>query len=146
LGGVPGHDDLGIAGLGLEFNVGYWPGGTLPRDRIEFSRQLDRWSLLGLPLAIFLTMPSSAERSSPERISAMTPRAGRDGPSPETQRLRAEQLLPLGLAKHYVQGLFWGQLCDADPGGLAHGGLFDATHRPKPVLDVLASIRQRYLQ
>ena len=49
---------LGLAGLMLEINVGYLPGGTLPRHPLEFSRQLDAWSLLGLPLWLSLCAPS----------------------------------------------------------------------------------------
>ena len=39
--------DLGLAGIGIEFNIGYQPGGTAPRELLEYSRQLDRWSVLG---------------------------------------------------------------------------------------------------
>ncbi|MCH7726815.1 MAG: endo-1,4-beta-xylanase, partial [Planctomycetes bacterium] len=55
--------DLGVAGIGLEINFGYWPGGTLPREAIEISRQIDYWhTILGLPLLIMLTIPSSDEK------------------------------------------------------------------------------------
>ena len=50
---------LGLAGLMLEINVGYSPGGTLPRHPLEFSRLLDAWSLLGLPLWLSLCAPSA---------------------------------------------------------------------------------------
>ena len=49
---------LGLTGLALEINVGYYPGGTLPRDAVDFGRQLDYWSLLGLPLYLTITVPS----------------------------------------------------------------------------------------
>ena len=39
-----------LSGLVLEVNLGYRPGCTLPRTPLEFSRHLDYWSLLGLPL------------------------------------------------------------------------------------------------
>lgn len=52
--------DLGLAGIGLELNLGYWPHGTLPRDLLEISSQIDRWSMLGLPLVLYLTVPSDA--------------------------------------------------------------------------------------
>ena len=50
--------DLGVSGFGLEINMGYWPDGTLPRDVLEICRMIDRWSSLGLPLVIILTIPS----------------------------------------------------------------------------------------
>ncbi len=51
--------DLGLSGIGLEINLGYTPGGTEPRDVIEFGRQMDRWSTLGLPLLVSLTAASA---------------------------------------------------------------------------------------
>ena len=53
--------ELGVGGVALEMNLGYWPGGCLPRDLLAISRHLDRWSLLGIPLIVYLTMPSSAD-------------------------------------------------------------------------------------
>ena len=50
--------DLGVAGVAMEMNLGYWPGGTQPRDLLAISRHLDRWSLLGIPLLAYLTLPS----------------------------------------------------------------------------------------
>jgi hypothetical protein len=51
--------ELGLAGVGLEINYGYWPGGTLPRDALEVSRHIDRWSQLGVPLMAFLSVPAA---------------------------------------------------------------------------------------
>ena len=39
--------DLGLSGLALELDFDHWPGGSLPRDPIEVSRLIDRWSMLG---------------------------------------------------------------------------------------------------
>src|SRR5262249_41390926 len=52
--------DLGLAGIGLEINLGYAPSGSEPRDVLEFSRQMDRWSTLGLPLLVILNVPGGA--------------------------------------------------------------------------------------
>ncbi|MFN9957685.1 MAG: hypothetical protein ACK55I_31655, partial [bacterium] len=49
--------DLGLSGIGLEINHNYWPGGSLPRDLLEFNRLIDQWSLLGLPLMFLLRQP-----------------------------------------------------------------------------------------
>jgi hypothetical protein len=137
--------DLGIAGIGLEFNVGYWPHGTFQRDRIEFSRQLDRWSLLGLPLVIYLSAPSSSSREPASRVAARVPADALNAPSLESQQRQVQHLAPLLLAKHYVQGLFWNEFSDVDVCDFANGGLFDATGREKPILDVLTSLRKQYL-
>ncbi|MFV1966349.1 MAG: endo-1,4-beta-xylanase [Pirellulaceae bacterium] len=138
--------DLGVAGVGLELNMGYWPGGTLMRDRIEISRQLDRWSLLGLPLVVFLSIPSSGEPAPDgQRKTRASATDTTTNLSPEHQQAAIQKLMPLLLAKSCVQGLFWNQLSDADPCEFAHGGLFDAESRPKPLLDTLISLRQQYL-
>jgi hypothetical protein len=52
--------DLGLAGIGLELNLGYWPHGTLPRDPLDISSQIDRWSVLGIPLVLYLAVPSGS--------------------------------------------------------------------------------------
>ena len=51
--------DLGLAGIGFELNFGDGDVATLPRDWLEISRQIDRWTLLGLPVLIFPTMPNA---------------------------------------------------------------------------------------
>jgi hypothetical protein len=137
--------DLGVAGLGLELNTGYWPGGTLPRDAVEFSRQLDRWSACGLPLIVFLTIPSgegSSNLAQPgvmaaERPAVLTPFEG--------QERRAEQLIALLLAKHYVQGVYWNQFADSEGCEFVTGGLFDAASQAKPVLRTMMALRERFL-
>ena len=48
---------LDLAGLMIEINMGYSPGGTLPRHVLEFSRQLDAWARLGLPLWLSICAP-----------------------------------------------------------------------------------------
>jgi len=63
--------DLGLSGLGLEINVGYQPGGSVHRGPLAFSRLVDNWSLLELPLLVALTLPSSAA-DDPPRPTAMS--------------------------------------------------------------------------
>lgn len=136
--------DLGIAGIGLELNLGYWPGGTLPRDLLSISQQIDRWSVLGLPLVIYVTLPSGCEVvDTASKFQPMPGFAG--GSTPETQQELAEQLLPLLMAKPLVQGIIWNQLTDAEPAEFAHGGIFDAEGLPKPVLATIASLRKQHL-
>jgi hypothetical protein len=49
--------DLGLSGLGLELNLNYWPGGSLPRDLIDISELIDHWNILGLPLLAQVSGP-----------------------------------------------------------------------------------------
>ena len=62
------RSNLGLAGVGLEMKVGYHPNGSSLRDVIEFSRQLDRWAMLGMPLLISLVVPGG-EGTDPEAKS-----------------------------------------------------------------------------
>ena len=68
--------ELGLAGIGLELNLGYWPHGTLPRDPLDISNQIDRWSVLGMPLVLYLAVPSGSpqpvHRASPPRARVET--------------------------------------------------------------------------
>ncbi len=135
---------MGIAGIGLELNLGYWTGGTLPRDVLTISQQIDRWSVLGLPLVIYVTIPSDCAVIDPaSKFQPMSGLAG--GSTPETQHALAEQILPLLMAKPFVQGVFWNQLTDAAPSQFAHGGLFDDKGLPKPILATFTSLRKQHL-
>jgi hypothetical protein len=135
--------ELSIAGIGLEINLGYWPGGTLPRHRLEISRMLDRWSMLGLPLLVYLSAPSGTDaknETSHRPLLKFT-----DGPSTEHQRQWAEGFLPIFLAKPFVQGIFWNQFSDDKTPGLPHGGLFDKSQNAKPVVEVFSAIKHEHL-
>ena len=138
--------DLGVAGIGLEINLGYWPEGTLPRDVLEISRQIDRWGELGLPLVILLAIPSNDEADPQARHPAKPIRhAVPGGLGPQSQSAMVEQLVSLMLAKPSVSGVIWTQLSDAQPHEFAHAGLFDAQDLPKPMAEVLSSIRRNHL-
>jgi hypothetical protein len=138
--------ELGLSGIGLEINFGYSPGGSQVRDVLEFSRLLDRWSLLGLPLLVMLTLPSSSAADPLARSPAQPlPYAAAGGATPESQREWIEQFVPMLLAKQPVQGIFWNQLSDSVPHDFAHGGLFDAAGQAKPVVEAFRNLRQQFV-
>jgi hypothetical protein len=136
--------DLGLSGIGLEIDVGYHPGGSIARGPLAISRLIDTWSLLELPLLVALTVPSSSGRDpqANEKVQVLT------GPNeeitPETQKAWIEQHVPVLLAKNTVQVILWNQLSDAEPHHFPHGGLLDAQNQPKPALEALRIIRQKY--
>jgi len=135
--------ELGLTGLALEINVGYCPGGTLPRDPLEFSRQIDFWSLLGVPLYLSVAVPSSSQ---PDPLAQRRTVASGGTWTPADQQAWTSRYLPLFLAKPSVRGVLWSQLRDSEPHSLPHGGLFDLRRHPKPALRQLASIRQAHLK
>jgi hypothetical protein len=135
--------DLGISGVGLEIHYGYWPSGTLPRDMLEMSRQLDRWSQIGVPLILFLSAPSSMGADSLARHPAhplvdLLP----GGVTPAWQQQLVSRLLPVALAKQSVQALVWDPWQDNQPHELPNAGLFDTRGRAKPALQTLMELRQ----
>jgi hypothetical protein len=138
--------DLGLAGVALELNIGYHPEGTLPRDPVEISRQIDRWSLLGVPLAVVLTAPSGTEEDSrAQKTARVLPTLAAEGSMPQWQRELVEWLVPLLAARLPVQAVLWNQLRDELPHDFPHGGLYDARGQAKPVLAALMQLRQQLL-
>ena len=133
--------DLGITGFGLEINLGYSPHGTLPRDLLDISRMVDRWSTFGLPLVILLTIPSAPSDDPKCRTVAF----GDPELTAESQARLTEEIVRTCLAKQVVQGVIWNQLYDGDSPSFPHGGLFTQDQSAKPVLDALRSVRQRFL-
>jgi hypothetical protein len=135
--------DLGMSGIGLELNVGYHPGGTLPRSPLAYSRLIDNWSLLELPLMVLLTVPSgtSEDRLANGKIRVL---AGSEV-TPATQSEWVERHVPLLMAKSTVQVVLWNQLSDAVDHDYPHGGLFDEKNEPKPALGAISKVRKEYL-
>ncbi len=134
---------LGLTGLAIEVNVGYQPNGTPPRDPLDTSRHLDYWSMLGVPVYLTLTAPSSGETDPLARRHA-TVQITDSGPS--SQADWADRHVPVFLAKPYVKGVLWNQLRDSEPHDFAHGGLFDARRNPKPAIERLGKIRHTHLR
>ena len=135
--------DLGLSGVMLELNLGYEPGGTLPRSLLDLNRRLDYWSLLNVPLYLTLCVPSSA---TPDPLSDQNVAVWPDTWDLGTQQSWINQHVPLFLSKSYVQGIFWKQLRDSESHELPHGGLFDSGGHPKPSLRQMAALRKAYLR
>ncbi len=141
-----GRSDLGMAGVGLEINLGYSPLGTLPRDLLEINRQIDRWSQLGLPLVVFVTMPSAETKDMLARTAGLPlPSLVAGGVSPQAQAELIAVLVPLLIARQPVQAVVWNQWRDDLPHDFPHGGLYDTMGQPKPGLKKLVEIRRQYL-
>ncbi|MHB0955926.1 MAG: hypothetical protein ACYC6N_11345 [Pirellulaceae bacterium] len=138
--------ELGVGGVALEMNLGYWPGGCLPRDLLAISRHLDRWSLLGIPLIVYLTMPSRTDQDpqavGPARVLV------RDAQTPEVPAMDqslARYILPLLLSKPALHAVVWNQWSDADPHEFPHSGVWDGQGHAKPLWSVLTDIRKTLL-
>jgi hypothetical protein len=134
--------DLGLSGVGLEINLGYSPGGTLPRDVLELSRLIDRWSTLNVPLLALITAPSSPVVSA-TALSKVTTIHDQLTPASQADLLRP--WIDMLLAKQAIHGVLWGQFADSEPQRWPHGGLLDTTGAPKPLVNVFAEARKQHL-
>ena len=136
---------LKLSAVAVEINMGYQPGGSHPRDRLEFSRLLDLWSYLGLPLHVTLTVPGAEVASAAIRGRPVPmPQTFPGGWSPENQAAWIKQYLPLLLAKPAVQAIFWNQLFDGDSEEFYAGGLFEPSGKPKPALSAITALRRKH--
>lgn len=138
--------DRGVSAVALEINLGYWPGGTQPRDLLAISRHLDVWSLLGIPLVVYLALPSGRgedpQKIGPARVVARGP----DQPHlPAIGQDLAGDIIRLMLNKPALRAVIWNQWSDEDPHEFPHSGLLDPQGTPKPLLNDLAAIRRQYL-
>jgi hypothetical protein len=138
--------DIGLAGIVLEIAPGYSAPGSHIRDLFDFSRLLDLYSLLNLPLHITLAMPSSAEPD-PVADPAVRVEAGQ-WPAPPDEMSQASwgaKWIALAVAKPFVRSVVWLQASDASPHLYPHGGLFRKDQTAKPLFPWLKSFRREIL-
>lgn len=121
--------DLGISGVGLEFDIELDDQGVPLRDLVQLNAYLDRWAVLGVPLIVFLTVPNGPQL---DAASDVTP------PS-------IERLTSFLMAKRNVHGLVWNQFCEGEA-GRPHAGLVDANRQPKPALQFFQDFCREYLE
>ncbi len=138
--------DLGLSGIGIEVACGYGPPGSHLRDLFDFSRLLDLYALLNLPLHVSLVAPSSTA-TDPLADPAVSVEADQwPGPIDEaTQAAWAMPFLALAVAKPFVRSVNWLQPSDSSPHLYPFGGLFRADGTPKPLLDTLRQFREVHL-
>lgn len=133
--------NLGVAGIALELNLGFAPGASCPRDPLAISRLVDRWSQLGVPLVVQLSLP----------LEDSADPASTSGAEPALRELRrwapnyVEILLRLLIAKQAVQAVVWNQATDQSDRLFPHAGVFAGSGTPKPALALLESLRRELL-
>ncbi len=136
-----------LTALDLELVMGVWPRGSYCRDRLELSRLLDLYSLLGVPLQVTLGYPSAAgpdDRADPGLETGGG--AWHEGYSPENQADWTSDYAALALCKPFVRALRWAHLSDAEPHRFPHAGLIDARGNVKPALERLRELRGKHLR
>jgi hypothetical protein len=137
------RSDLGLTSVGIEIAPGFTSPGSHLRDLFEFSRLLDLYSLLNVPLHLFMAIPSA---SGPDPGADPTTQVDvAQWPAPPDEVMQSTwgaRWLALGLAKPYVRSVTWLQASDSLPHVYPHGGLFQPDASPKPIFPWLQSLRQ----
>jgi hypothetical protein len=137
------RSDLGISSVGIEIAPGYTSPGSHLRDLFEFSRLLDLYSLLNVPLHLSMAIPSAAGPDSAADPGVQVDLPQWPAPPDEAvQSTWGARWLALGLAKPFVRSVTWLQASDAIPHLYPHAGLFRPDDTPKPILAWLQSLRQ----
>lgn len=92
---------IGLSEAHLDLRIGEVGGCSLPRHLLQFSRLMDQWSCLGLPLSVTLSFVGSHQAEA-------------------KQKALLKRYVPLLMAKDSVVGIYWGCLRDAN--GTPHNG------------------------
>ena len=134
-----------ISFLGVEVNLGYWPGGSVMRDPFQWIDMLDVWTHLGMPLVVILRAPTwstldgqttsaSGEVSAEKHVNVFD----REKDQQRIDYLRT--ILPMLVARPAVHGLIWSQWLDSDDDRYPHGGLENGAGQMKTVYQLLKSL------
>ena len=138
---------LPFAGFELEWHMGTSPRGSFCRDPLEASRLLDMFGLLGCPIQLALSYPSSTDRDLRADAEQSTGKAGYwHGVTTLAQAEWAETFTSLALAKGFVVGAFWDHLNDGLPHHFPNAGLVDAMGHRKPSFDRLRLLRETHFR
>lgn len=134
---------LGLDAVNLEIGIGYRPRGSASRDLLEFSRLIDQWSSLGIPLHITLAVPSSGtvDPASNPDLEVDLP-SWKSGWSETLQAEWIDHYLPMLVAKQSVVGVYWPHFSDLTPHRFPHAGLLRPDGTPKLALEHIARHRR----
>ncbi|APW63099.1 endo-1,4-beta-xylanase [Paludisphaera borealis] len=140
------RSDVGVSCIALEIAPGYSDPGSQMRDLFEFSRLLDLYALLNVPLHLQLVAPSSVESD-----AAADPNVQVEPwqwPQPPSEALQADwaaRWVSLAIAKPFVRSVKWLQASDASPHVYPNGGLHRGDSTAKPVFSRLQSLRKEWI-
>jgi hypothetical protein len=138
--------DLGLSGVALEIAPGFSAPGSHLRDLFEFSRQLDLYSLLNVPLHIWMALPSAAgDDPSADPAVRIEPAEWPEAPSEALQAAWGAKWMALAVAKPFVRSVTWLQASDAAPHLYPHAGLVRPDQTAKPLVSWLQMLRKETL-
>lgn len=138
---------VGLTRINLEIAVGFLPRSSGMRDILEFSRLIDLWSSLGVPLQVTMAFPSAA---TPDRLAnpdfEVSQPVWRETWSPEAQAEWVKLYLPVLMSKPSVMAVSWSHLSDGVAHRFPNSGLLYADGSPKPVVSEFHQLQATWNQ
>ena len=125
---------LGMAGIGIDFRMGYSTDATSPRGAVDIGNAIDRWATLGMPLMVTVGIPGGIGRDdhaiAPSTLLSTVTSPG--GPA-DHQLETAAPILRTLFAKPIVHAIVWDGWHDGKPHVHSHSGLIDAKGNERPL-------------
>lgn len=137
---------VGLSAVNLEFAVGYRPRGTALRDLMDFSRLLDQWGALGLPLNVQFSLPANANPDPNSDSDLEVDASQGQGWSEAQQADWVDRYLPLTMSKQGVMGVFWSHFQESAPHHFPNAGLIRDDSSPRPAFGKIVQLRKDYLK
>jgi hypothetical protein len=138
--------DLGLSSVAIEISPGYSSPGSFMRDLFELSRLLDLYSLLNVPLHVWMAIPSA---DGPDPVADPNVRVeSAQWPMPLDESLQASwgaKWIALAVAKPFVRTVSWLHASDSLPHLYPHGGLLRQDQSPKPLYSWMQMLRKETL-
>ena len=132
--------------MAIEIAPGYSSPGSHLRDLFEFSKLLDLYSLLNVPLHIGMVLPS-ADGPDPDAEPNVQVESSQ-WPAALDESVQAAwgaRWIALAVAKPFVRTVNWLQASDAQPHLYPHGGLVRPDQTAKPLVSWLQALRAETL-
>jgi hypothetical protein len=138
--------DLGLSGIGLEIAPGFLGTGSVMRSPGDYSRLLDTYAMINLPLHVTLLFPSSnaADPQADANVKVDVSQWPRT-PDDALQREFAERWLALTVAKPFVRSVTWGTFNDSTPHLYPSSGLIAPDGSIKPTVAAMSTLRAAWL-
>jgi len=138
--------DIGLSGVAIEIAPGYSAPGSHIRDLFEFSRLLDLYSLLNVPLHVWMALPSGGGTDPNADQQIQVPLAQWAAPPSDTLQANwGARWMALCVAKPFVRTLSWLAASDGLPHLYPHSGLVRPDQTSKPLAEWLRMLRKETL-
>ncbi len=137
---------LGISAVAVEIAPGYTSPGSRVRDMLEFSKLLDLYALINVPLHIEFAFPSAAgpDATADPKVE-VEPSQWESGLDENEQLDWASRWVTLAASKPFVRTITWLDAADAAPKLYPHSGLFRPDGTAKPIYEWLKVFRKEIL-